>query len=73
MNYFRGALFGAGGAAIAVVLWVLVAFVLPVVLPMLVSRITNQGGASGAAISSNSILLAALIGFAAGFYWAVRR
>ena len=73
MNYLRGVLFGAGGAVIAAVLWVLVAFVLPIVLPMLMSRITGEGGASGAAISSGSVLLAALIGFAAGFYFGVRR
>lgn len=73
MNYLKGGLFGLAGAVIAAVLWVLLVFVLPIVLPMLMSPMTGEGGASGAAISSNSVLFAALIGFAAGFYWGVRR
>jgi hypothetical protein len=74
MIYLRGVLFGAGGALIAAVLWVLVAFVVPVVLPMLMSRISGNGaGAGGAAIGVRSIYPAALIGFAAGFYLGIRR
>jgi hypothetical protein len=73
MNYLKGGLFGAVGAVVAAMLWVLVAFVLPIVLPMLISRLTGEGGASGARITSDSIWIAALIGFVIGFFWGVRR
>jgi hypothetical protein len=73
MKVFKSALSGIAGAIIAVLLWVLVALVLPIELPMLMSRITGEGGASGAVITSDSMLLAALVGFAAGFYWRFRK
>jgi hypothetical protein len=50
-----------------------VSFWLPIFVPMLVGRLLNRGGASGAAITSDSILLAALFGFVAAAGWALHR
>jgi hypothetical protein len=69
MVYLRSVLFGIAGALVAAVLWVLAAFVLPIVLPTLLSRMSGDGaGSSGAVIGSGSVLIAALVGFAAGCY-----
>jgi hypothetical protein len=38
-----------------------------------VNRMLGRGGASGASITSDSILIAALIGFIAAAGWALRR
>ena len=73
MIYLKSVLFGVGGAALAAVLWITVKFVLPLYLPYVVSRITQTGGASGASITSGSILIAGLAGFAIAFAWEWRR
>ena len=74
MIYLKSAMFGIAGAILVSVLWILAAFVLPILIPQVMSRLGggDGAGAAGASISSNSILLAALIGFAAGFYWKFR-
>jgi hypothetical protein len=76
MRYLTAVLAGFGTALAAAVLWILVAFVMPIALPFLVSRLgldRTGVGASGAVIGSGSIMLAALVGFAAGFGWMVLR
>ena len=70
MVYLKSFLFGIGGAVIAVVLWITVAFILPLYLPYLVASVRGTGGSSAAYIGSGSILLAALIGFIIAFTWA---
>ena len=74
MIYLKSALFGIAGAIVVSVLWILAVFVLPILIPQLLSRIGGGDGvgAAGARITSGSILVAALIGFAAGFYWKFR-
>ena len=74
MIYLKSVLFGIAGAIVVSVLWVLAAFVLPMLIPQLLSRLGGGDGvgAAGARITSNSILVAALVGFAAGFYWKFR-
>jgi hypothetical protein len=74
MIYLKSVLFGIAGAIVVSVLWILAAFVLPILIPQVLSRLGGGDGAgvAGARITSNSILLAALIGFAAGFYWRFR-
>ena len=74
MIYLKSALVGIVGAILASMLWFLAAFVLPLVLPQLLSRVGGSDGvgAAGARITSDSILVAALIGFVAGFYWKFR-
>ena len=73
MHYLKGGLFGLAGAIVAAALWVLVAFVLPVFLPMWMSRLRGEGGVGAASIGSGSILIAALIGFVIGVVWGGRR
>ncbi len=68
--YLKSFLFGIGGAVIAMVLWITVAFVLPLWLPYLVARVRGTGGISSGYIGSGSILIAALIGFIIAFAWA---
>jgi len=73
MIYAKSFLFGIGGAIVAALFWIVVSFVLPIFMPMLVARMLNRGGASGPSISSDSILLAALVGFIAAAWWGFRR
>jgi hypothetical protein len=73
MLYAKGLLFGFVGAIVAAALWVLAVFIVPIFAPMLISRLTGAGGASGASISSQSMLVAALVGFIAAFVWRVYR
>ena len=63
-------LFGIGGAVIGAVLWFTVAFILPLWVPYLVGRVRGTGGSSFGRITSDSILIAALIGFIIAFVWA---
>ena len=76
MRYLAAVGVGVVTAFAAAIFWIVVSFVLPVLVPFLISRIsTNQAGAggSGAVISSGSIFLAALIGFVGGFAWMLWR
>jgi hypothetical protein len=73
MLYLKSVLVGIGGAIVASVLWTVVAFWVPLFVPMLVDRMLNRGGASGARITSDSILLAALFGFITAAGWALHR
>ena len=72
MIYVKSFLFGIGGAIVAGLFWIVVSFVLPIFLPMLVDRVLKRGGASGASITSDSILVAALVGFVAAAWWGLR-
>jgi hypothetical protein len=69
MVYLRSFLLGIGGALLAVILWIMVAFILPLFVPYLVGRVTGTGGISSGYIDSRSILIAALIGFILAFAW----
>lgn len=74
MIYVKSVLAGIAGALLASIGWIVVSFILPIAVPILLSRFSNEGaGGSGAVIGSGSILLAALLGFIAGFYWQFRR
>jgi hypothetical protein len=65
--YLKSLLFGIGGAVLAVVFWITVAIILPLFVPYLVGRVTGAGGFSYGDVDSNSILIAALIGFIIAF------
>jgi hypothetical protein len=72
MRYLTAAGFGVLTAIATTILWVLVKFVLPMAVPLFLSRIgaTQSGsGAAGAVIGSGSIVLAALLGFVGGVVW----
>ena len=73
MIYIKSILVGMVAAVTVAMLWILTIFVGPVVIPFLISRITNSGGGGGASVGSGSILAAGLIGFVIGFYWQLRR
>jgi len=75
MIYVKSILVGIVAAVVSAVLWILAAFVMPIFVPLLMSRITGSGGAgvSAASIGSGSILAAALVGFVVGSSWHFRR
>jgi hypothetical protein len=76
MIYFKSVTVGILAAVIGAVLWLLVALILPVFVPFLMSRVSPQGGGIGASsgfVDSGSLLVAALVSFAIGFYWTFRR
>jgi hypothetical protein len=74
MIYFKGVLVGMVAALVACAVYILVVFVFPLLMPFVLSRIAGTGAVSaGAYFSSGPVLAVALIAFAAGFYWQVRR
>lgn len=73
MIYVKGILVGILAALAASVLYILAVFVLPLLLPFLLSRITGNSGGAGASFSTGPVLGIALVAFAAGFYWEFRR
>ena len=76
MRYLTAAGVGVLTAIATAILWIVVGFVLPTVVPLFLSRIrvTQFGsGGAGAVIGSGSILLAALLGFVGGFLWMLWR
>ncbi len=73
MIYVKGILVGILAALAASVLYITAVFVLPLLLPFLLSRITGNGGGAGASFSTGPVLGIALVAFAAGFYWEFRR
>jgi hypothetical protein len=74
VRFFRSVLFGLTTAILAAAVWIVVKFVLPIAVPYLTSRFSNDNiGGATAEITSGSILVALLLGFAAGFFWRFRR
>jgi ABC-type transport system involved in cytochrome c biogenesis permease component len=73
MTYLKSILVGILAAAAASLLYVLAVFVLPLLLPVLISRVTRSGGAAAASFSTGPLLGVALAAFAVGFYWEFRR
>ena len=76
MIYFKSCVVGIVVALAASAVWILIVFVLPLVVPVLVSRLPGPDGGAGMAtafIDAGSILAVALVGFIVGFYWAFRR
>jgi hypothetical protein len=60
-------------ALAASVVYVVAVFVLPLLVPFLVSRLTGTSGGAGASFGDGPVLAIALVAFAAGFYWRFRR
>jgi hypothetical protein len=72
MRFLTAAGFGVLTAIATAIVWIVVRFVLPLAVPIVLSRVgaTQSGsGGAGAVIGSGSILLAALLGFVGGFVW----
>jgi hypothetical protein len=61
---------GVVAAIIAVIVWV---FVNAAILFMSISGLKEGSGGIGFIVTSNDIYMAAIFGFAIGFYWQVRR
>ena len=80
MRYLTAAGFGVLTAIATAMLWIVVKFVLPIVVPLFLSRLAlglagrqSGVGIAGAFIGSGSILLAALLGFVGGVVWMLWR
>jgi hypothetical protein len=74
MRLLKSVPFGIVTAVLASVAWIVVSFVLPLWVPYLLSRFSNEGvGGASASVSSGSLAVAALIGFVAGFFYRFRR
>jgi hypothetical protein len=74
MTYLKTVFAGVAGAVVVSVLWIVVAFVGPIVIAIAMARLSGAGAAGvGVSINSGSILLAALVGFVVGSYWQFRR
>jgi hypothetical protein len=74
MIYLKSFVVGIVAAIVTSAIWIVGSFVIPVFGPSLLARWSGDySGGSVAVISSGSILVAALIGFAAGFAWTLLR
>jgi hypothetical protein len=71
--YLKCVVVGMAAALVASAIFILVVFVFPILLPFLLSRITGTGGAAGASFSDVEVLGIAVIAFAVGFYWQLRK
>ena len=72
----RSLVVGVVTALAASAVWILIVFVLPIAVPVLVSRLPGSDAGTGGAVAyvdSNSVPLVALAGFVAGFWWQSRR
>ena len=72
MQYVKAIFVALVGAVAGAALWILVVCVLPLYVPMLIARVFNRGGVGAASISSESILLAAVVGFVVAGWWSLR-
>jgi len=73
MMYLKASLVGLEAALVAATLWVVGSVFVPIYAAALIARVTGDGGAVGAYVGSESVLLVAGIGFAGGFLWTARR
>jgi hypothetical protein len=77
MVYAKAIIAGFATAFLTCALWVVATFILPLMLPMLIERLSpaTAGGVgmSRAYISSGPLVLIALLAFGAGFAWRLRK
>ena len=73
MIYLKSFLVGVGAAVAALVLWIVCALLLPIYIPLVAQQIRGAGGTAVSYITSDSVLVAALIGFVVGAVWEMRR
>jgi hypothetical protein len=73
MVYVKSIVAGSIAAVAASMLYILAVFVLPVVLPFLLSRFTGEGGTAAGYFSTGPLLGIAFIAFVAAFVWQLRR
>ncbi len=71
---FRDVAAGFAGAVLTVIFWVGAALVFPIASAIVASRLDGTGaGGAGAIVGSGSLAVAAIVGFAAGYYLSARR
>ena len=75
MIYVKATAVGIVSGLLLAIAWVLAALWLPIVGARLLDsfRTDDFSGTGSSYVRSGSALLAAVIGFVAGFYWTVRR
>jgi hypothetical protein len=73
MIYVKATAVGIVSGVILAIVWMLAAVSLPILSGMFLASLKNEGGVAASYVDSRSALLAALIGFVAGFFWTVRR
>ena len=73
MVYLKSLVAGVVAAVAASILYILAVFVLPVVLPFLLSRFTGEGGTAAGYFSTGPLLGIALLAFIVAFAWQLRR
>lgn len=73
MIYGKAAAVGIASGLLFAILWVAAALWLPLYGQMFLSQMRNEGGVAASYVGSGSAMIAALIGFSAGFWWTVRR
>ena len=73
MAYETAALVGIAAAVVTVVLWVVIRVMLPVAFQFADARVSGSGGFGFVSVDSVELFLVAVVGFAAGFAWKLRR
>ena len=75
MMLFKSFLFGLCGAVAAAIIWIVAAFILPIVIQVTAARGQGGGGIGVGAVSigEGSVLLAALVGFIAPVSFSLMR
>jgi len=73
MIYIKATAVGIVSGLVLATVWLFAALWVPLYGKMFLSSMRNEGGVGAAGVGSGSIMLAALIGFAAGFWWTLRR
>jgi len=73
MIYVKATAIGIVSGLILAIVWVLAAVSLPILSGIFLASLKNDGGVAASYVDSSSALLAAFIGFVAGFLWTMRR
>jgi hypothetical protein len=73
MIYVKATAVGIVSGVILAIVWMLAAVSVPILSGMFLASLKNEGGVAASYVDSRSALLAAFIGFVAGFFWTVRR
>ena len=73
MIYVKATAVGIVSGLILAIVWVLAAVSLPILSGIFLASLKNDGGVAASYVDSSSALLAAFIGFVAGFLWTMRR
>lgn len=75
MRYVKAAIVGIASALVTAIAWGFVALFVAILVGVLMSYVDGEGSIGGASgnVGTGSLVLAALLGFGAGFFWTLRR